>query len=123
VRVELRPGDASAPVALGVMIQSPHPTQVEAFWSHLGLKRHFLVEDHASAHYEGDMRSRGFRFLTVQVRDVLAAHAELMAEGVPELAAPTRMGDVAVVSFVADPDGVPVEISQRASLVGRLPDL
>ena len=67
------------------------------------------------------MRSVGFRYLTAQVRDVEAAHAELVAAGVGEVAPPRRLGDVAAISFVADPDGVPIEISQRASLVGHLP--
>ena len=35
---------------------------------------------------------------------------------------PVRLGDVAAISFVRDPDGVWLEISQRASLTGDLPD-
>jgi hypothetical protein len=32
-----------------------------------------------------------------------------------------KLGETAFISFVADPDGAPVEISQRASLTGPLP--
>lgn len=70
----------------------------------------------------GPMRSRGFRYLTVQVRDVRAEHARLLELGWREGTAPIRLGDTAFISFVLDPDGSPVEISQRASLTGPLPD-
>lgn len=70
----------------------------------------------------GPLRSRGFRYLTVQVWDVRAEHARLLDTGWREVTAPIRLGDTAFISFVADPDGSPIEISQRASLTGPLPD-
>lgn len=69
----------------------------------------------------GSMRSRGFRYLTVQVRDVRAEHARLVGLGWTEGTAPIKLGDTAFISFVLDPDGTPIEISQRASLTGPLP--
>lgn len=69
----------------------------------------------------GPMRSRGFRYLTVQVRDVRAEHARLLEIGWAEGTAPLKLGETAFISFVLDPDGAPVEISQRASLTGPLP--
>jgi catechol 2,3-dioxygenase-like lactoylglutathione lyase family enzyme len=123
VVVEISPGDASAAPALAVVVRTPQRERVTAFWSRIGLARHVIVEEDSSRHYAGDMRAVGFRFLTVQVRDVRAAHAELMSASLRELSPPTRFGDVAAVAFVADPDGVPIEISQRASLVGSLPDI
>ena len=71
----------------------------------------------------GPMRSRGLRYLTVQVHDVRAAHQHLCSVGWSESMAPTRLGDTACISFVLDPDGAPVEVSQRASLTGPLPEL
>ncbi|MEN3272682.1 MAG: hypothetical protein V7636_1443, partial [Actinomycetota bacterium] len=71
----------------------------------------------------GPMRARGFRYLTVQVRDVRAEHAHLLSLGWTEGTAPVRLGDTAFISFVLDPDGAPIEISQRASLTGPLPDV
>ncbi len=64
----------------------------------------------------------GIRYLTVQVRDVEAAHAHAVGRGCTEGLAPIRLGDVAYISFVRLPDGDWVELSQRASLTGPLPD-
>ncbi|HEX2850627.1 MAG TPA: VOC family protein [Acidimicrobiales bacterium] len=79
-----------------------------------------LVEHDPDAHHAG-LRARGFRYLTVQVRDVRAEHARLVELGWSEQSKPIRLGDVAYISFVRDPDGTPIEISQRASLTGPLP--
>ena len=70
----------------------------------------------------GPLRARGFRYLTVQVRDVRGEHERLLALGWHEGTAPIRLGDVAMISFVRDPDGSWVEVSQRASLTGPLPE-
>ena len=66
--------------------------------------------------------SGGMRYLTVQVFDVVAEHRRLLDAGWVEGTAPLRLGDVAAISFVRDFDGVHVEVSQRASLTGPLPD-
>jgi catechol 2,3-dioxygenase-like lactoylglutathione lyase family enzyme len=71
----------------------------------------------------GPMRSRGLRYLTVQVHDVRAEHDHLLSVGWTEAMAPTKLGETACISFVHDPDGSPIEISQRASLTGPLPEL
>ena len=71
----------------------------------------------------GATRARGFRYITVQVRDVRAEHARLLRVGWREATPPVRLGDTAYISFVADPDGARVEVSQRASLTGPLPDV
>ena len=70
----------------------------------------------------GPLRARGFRYLTVQVFDVRAEHANLLSLGWTEGTAPIKLGETAYISFVLDPDGAPVEVSQRASLTGKLPD-
>jgi len=69
----------------------------------------------------GPLRSRGLRYLTVQIHDVRLEHHRLMTSGWREVTAPVRLGDTAFVSFVSDPDGSMVEVSQRASLTGPLP--
>ena len=69
----------------------------------------------------GPMRCRGFRYLTVQVRDVRAEHGRLVGLGWREQMAPVKLGETAFISFVTDPDGAPLEVSQRASLTGPLP--
>ena len=68
------------------------------------------------------MRAVGMRYITVQVRDVDAEHRRFMSMGVWEGAAPVSLGAVARISFIRDPDGNFIEISQRASLTGPLPE-
>ena len=67
------------------------------------------------------MRAVGMRYITLQVRDVDAEHRRLMSMGVWEGAAPVTLGAVARISFIRDPDGNFIEISQRASLTGPIP--
>ena len=81
-----------------------------------------LVED-PSVEPVGGMFGAGFRYLTVQVRDVRAAHAHLLSAGWTEGRAPVKLGDTAFISFVRDPGGSWIEVSQRASLTGPLPDV
>jgi lactoylglutathione lyase len=78
-----------------------------------------LREDPAAA-IDTPMRSPGFRYTTVQVYDVVAEHRGILARGGREGSAPVRLGDVAYISFVRDPDGNWIEISQRKSLTGSL---
>jgi len=67
------------------------------------------------------MRAIGMRYITVQVRDCDSEHRRFMSMGVWEGAAPVTLGAVARVSFIRDPDGNFIEISQRASLTGPIP--
>ncbi len=62
----------------------------------------------------------GYRYLTVQVFDVKSCHAEILEKGGIEGRAPVRLGDVAHISFVRDPDGNWIELSQRKSITGSL---
>lgn len=75
----------------------------------------------ARAGADGPLVGRGIRYLTVQVRDVKAAHAHLLDVGWSEGRAPIKLGEVAFISFVRGPDGGWIEVSQRASLTGPLP--
>jgi len=68
------------------------------------------------------MRARGMRYITVQVRDCDAEHRRLISMGVWEGTAPMTLGKVARISMIRDPDGNSIEISQRASLTGPIPD-
>jgi catechol 2,3-dioxygenase-like lactoylglutathione lyase family enzyme len=69
----------------------------------------------------GAMRAVGMRYITVQVRDCDAEHRRFISMGVWEGAAPVTLGAVARISFIRDPDGNFIEISQRASLTGPIP--
>jgi lactoylglutathione lyase len=80
----------------------------------LSLERDALACDSAQ------MRGIGYRYLTIQVFDVVGEHHALLARGASEGFAPRRLGDVASISFVRDPDGNWIEISQRKSITGSL---
>ncbi len=72
------------------------------------------------ANGDAQMRGIGYRYLTIQVFDVVAEHAAILSRGGQEGSAPVRLGDVAYISFVRDPDGNWIEISQRKSITGSL---
>ncbi len=59
--------------------------------------------------------------MTLQVFDVDAAHDGVLARGGREGRPPITLGKIARISFVRDPDGNWIELSQRASLTGPLP--
>jgi lactoylglutathione lyase len=80
-----------------------------------------LVHDPDVGPIEG-MFASGFRYLTVQVRDVRKEHAHLLDAGWTEGRPPVKLGETAFISFVRDPGGSWIEVSQRASLTGPLPD-
>lgn len=65
-------------------------------------------------------RALGYRYMTIQVFDVVACHREILARGGREGRAPVKLGDVAYISFVRDPDGNWIEVSQRKSITGSL---
>jgi catechol 2,3-dioxygenase-like lactoylglutathione lyase family enzyme len=67
-----------------------------------------------------EMRGVGYRYLTIQVKDVVAEHRGILARGGREGRPPAKLGEVARISFVRDPDGNWIEISQRRSLTGSL---
>ena len=67
------------------------------------------------------MRASGYRYLTVQVWDVDEEHRGIVARGGTEGRPPVTLGSTARISFVRDPDGNWIEVSQRASLTGELP--
>ncbi len=67
-----------------------------------------------------DWRAPGWRYTTVQIQDCLAAHAGVLQRGGEEGAPPVLLGETVRMSFVRDPDGNFIELSQRASLVGHL---
>jgi lactoylglutathione lyase len=68
----------------------------------------------------GRMTARNYRYITIQVWDCDAEHAGIIARGGREGRPPLTLGSTARVSFVRDPDGNWIEISQRASLTGAL---
>lgn len=79
-----------------------------------------LFEKGADVAPEAGIAGRGWRYITVQVFKVDEDHARVLAAGGREARPPMTMGTTARFSMVLDPDGNWIELSQRASLVGRL---
>ena len=80
-----------------------------------------LTPTSATEHSNG-MLAVGYRYTTIQVKDVDAMHARVMAAGATEGRAPMSLGKTARISFVRDPQGNWLELSQRASLTGPITD-
>jgi len=83
-----------------------------------GVSQIRLIEGEANT--DPPQLGRGYRYLTVQVFDVRGCHADILRRGGTEGRAPVTLGDVACISFVRDPDGNWLEVSQRKSLTGSL---
>jgi lactoylglutathione lyase len=69
---------------------------------------------------DNPIRAKGFRYFTIQVVDIDREHAKLVERGAVEGMAPVTLGETARISFIRDPDGNWIELSQRASLTGSL---
>lgn len=80
----------------------------------------FFLRENAARQPANEMRGTGYRYITVQVRDVDQEHTRVIEQGGKEGRAPATLGKVARISFITDPDGNWIEISQRASLTGDL---
>lgn len=65
-------------------------------------------------------KALGLRYMTFQVFDVRAEHEAVLAQGGAEGMAPVKLGEVAHISFIRDPDGNWIELSQRKSITGSL---
>ena len=62
----------------------------------------------------------GFRYITVQIFSCDEEHERILASGGTEGRAPRTIGTTTRYSFVRDPDGNWIEVSQRRELVGSL---
>jgi lactoylglutathione lyase len=80
-----------------------------------------LVEEEPGTDRTEPVRAPGYRYLTVQVHDVDREHAGILSRGGQEGRPPVTLGTTARISFVRDPAGNWIEVSQRASLTGPLP--
>jgi catechol 2,3-dioxygenase-like lactoylglutathione lyase family enzyme len=78
------------------------------------------LEEDANATVDPVRGACGWRYITLQVADIDAAHRELLAKGVREGLAPVTLGEVARISMILDPDGNWIELSRRASIVGSV---
>lgn len=80
----------------------------------------YLVESGGSAAFETPMAGPGWRYTTIQIFNTETEHARYLAAGGRPGTPVQRLGDVARIAMVRDPDGAWIEFSQRASLTGSL---
>ncbi|MDH5737232.1 MAG: VOC family protein [Gammaproteobacteria bacterium] len=81
----------------------------------------FFLEENPNRKPTQSMGGKGYRYITVQVYDVDHEHTGILKRGGMEARPPVSLGTTARISFIKDPDGNWIEISQRASLTGKIP--
>jgi lactoylglutathione lyase len=131
-RVSLVPEGQDGLTGIGIDLRVNNRDAHDRFWRHVmqftcpspgvyvcGDSRILICEE-GSVDRAESWRGYGWRYLTVQVTNCQAEHKGVLQRGGSEGEPPRRMGDVAMISFVRDPDGNFIELSQRASLVGSL---
>lgn len=79
-----------------------------------------MMDEANDAPASASITGTGFRYLTMQVFKTDDEHAGILARGGDEGQPPQTLGKIARISFIRDPDGNWIEISQRASLTGSL---
>ncbi|PKM31686.1 MAG: VOC family protein [Gammaproteobacteria bacterium HGW-Gammaproteobacteria-11] len=72
-----------------------------------------------SATTHTELAAVGLRYLTLQVEDCDTAYQHAIACGAHSGRAPVTLGSTARIAFVIDPDGLWIELSERASLTGK----
>ena len=80
----------------------------------------FLEQDASVQPASDDRRGRGLRYITVQIYKCEEEHAGILERGGSEGRPPIVLGDTVRYSFVRDPDGNWIEVSQRGSLTGSI---
>lgn len=132
-RVLLVPPGHQGVTGIGVVLAVRDAAAHRHFYTHaLGLEEAapgafrcgtslFFVREDADARGDASRDGLGYRYTTIQVWDCNAEHAGVLARGGAEGAPAITLGETARFSFVRDPDGNWIEISQRASLTGPLP--
>lgn len=126
VRMQLVPPGADGVVGIGVDLFVRSQDAHAHFWREVmgfpcpgqntyacGDSLIFVHEDPCVAVGHASWKGDGLRYITVQVRDCVRAHRSILARGAEEGVAPMAMGKTATISFVKDPDGNFIEISER----------
>lgn len=135
VEVELVPQSFDDVTGIEVINATSTSSEVSRFWvdgigaEEVGFNR-FLIGDslvrcvHIPETIPSTVRrAAGFRYLTVQVMDVDREYARLVELGFTGEQPPVSLGTTARISFVRDPDGGYLEVSQRAEFTGQpIPD-
>lgn len=121
VAVQVHVRDLSASAAFyEEVLELPVSTSASEARVAIGDSQLILRSDPAVA-LDLPVNARGWRFITLQVFDVIALYARVLARGGRGGQAPRTVGDIARYALIRDPDGNWIELSQRASLTGPLP--
>lgn len=78
-----------------------------------------LFEADPNAPRANALEAQGLSYVTLHVADLPAAHRHLISHGCTEAIPPTPFRDITAYSFVRDPLGGWIEVSQRADLTGK----
>ncbi|MEH6402864.1 MAG: VOC family protein, partial [Sneathiella sp.] len=79
-----------------------------------------ILEEDKSLIPHQPYQAKGFRYLTVQIFSADKEHRHIIGNGGTEGRPPRTLGTTVRYSFVKDPDGNWIELSQRATLTGSL---
>ena len=104
---------------LGLMRSSVHPQAVVCGNSLLIAKVDASIELKKAT---PDLQMTGLRYFTLQVFNVDEIHRRVVELGGESGAEPRTLGKTARISFIRDPFGNWIELSQRASLTGPVPE-
>jgi catechol 2,3-dioxygenase-like lactoylglutathione lyase family enzyme len=132
-KVTLVPKGHDGVQGIAILLKVNDRAAHDRFWTHamqyerLGEGRYRCGDSLIVVAEQGKVESRGaqwrglgYRYTTVQVRDCIAEYEGILARGGTSGGEPRVLGETVRYAFVCDPDGNHIEISQRASLTGRL---
>lgn len=129
-RVTLVPKGCEGVVGIGVVLRVGNRDATDRFYRHVmqfdspsrGVycagDSLVIVGEEGKVERSAEWRAAGFRYTTVQIFDAAKEHEGILTRGGEEGAPLRVLGDTVRYSFVRDPDGNFIEISQRASLTG-----
>ena len=132
-KVTLVPKGHDGVQGIAILLKVNDRAAHDRFWTHamqyerLGEGRYRCGDSLIVVAEQGKVESRGaqwrglgYRYTTVQVWDCIAEYQGILARGGISGGEPRVLGETVRYAFVCDPDGNHIEISQRASLTGRL---
>ena len=131
-KVTLVPKGQDGVEGIAILLRVNDPTAHDRFWTHAmqferaGEGRYrcgdslVVVAEKGRIERSSEWRGPGYRYMTVQIWDCLAEYEGILARGGSSGGAPRILGETVRFAFVCDPDGNHIEISQRASLTGKL---
>ena len=132
-KVTLVPKGQTGVGGIAILLRVSDPAAHDRFWTHAmqferaGDGRYRCGDSLVVVAQQGkversttEWRGPGYRYMTVQIWDCLAEYHGILERGGTSGGEPRLLGETVRFAFVCDPDGNHIEISQRASLTGKL---